>query len=159
LNNECVNIHMTWYQLYNFLLSKRDTGIIDLDYKKNGMFCLITKSFLVIILNRHSWCDLWSSLQKLYLKLVLDQDYYFDGIGTNWPKESQLCKMKKDKQIGPTPLMEETMISFRLSIQNHIQDKNSFKRKSYNMEVGFFACGLFSEFMYTLYFEYYFYFT
>jgi len=47
----------------------------------------------------------------------------------------------------------------RLSIQNLILDKNSVKLKSHNLEVRFFAYGLFSEFIYTLYFEYYFYFT
>jgi hypothetical protein len=34
LNNECVNIYLPWYQLNNFLLSGRNTNIIDLDYKK-----------------------------------------------------------------------------------------------------------------------------
>ena len=34
LNNECVNIYVTWYQLYNFLLGGRDADIIDLNYKK-----------------------------------------------------------------------------------------------------------------------------
>jgi len=34
LNNECVNIYVTWYRLYNFLLSRRDADIIDLNYKK-----------------------------------------------------------------------------------------------------------------------------
>jgi len=34
LNNECVNIYMTWYRLYNFLLGGRDADIIDLNYKK-----------------------------------------------------------------------------------------------------------------------------
>jgi len=32
LNNECVNIYVTWYQLYNFLLGGRDADIIDLNY-------------------------------------------------------------------------------------------------------------------------------
>jgi len=34
LNNECINIYVTWYRLYNFLLGGRDADIIDLDYKK-----------------------------------------------------------------------------------------------------------------------------
>ena len=34
LNNECVNIYVTWHRLYNFLLGGRDTDIIDLNYKK-----------------------------------------------------------------------------------------------------------------------------
>jgi len=34
LNNECVNIYVTWYRLYNFLLGGRDADIIDLNYKK-----------------------------------------------------------------------------------------------------------------------------
>jgi len=34
LNNECVNIYVTWYRSYNFLLGGRYTGIIDLNYKK-----------------------------------------------------------------------------------------------------------------------------
>ena len=34
LNNECVNIYVTCYRLYNFLLGGRDTDIIDLNYKK-----------------------------------------------------------------------------------------------------------------------------
>jgi len=34
LNNECVNIYVTWYQLYNFLLDGRGADIIDLNYKK-----------------------------------------------------------------------------------------------------------------------------
>jgi len=29
-----VNIYVTWYRLYNFLLGGRDTDIIDLNYKK-----------------------------------------------------------------------------------------------------------------------------
>ena len=28
LNNECLNIYVTWYRLYNFLLGGRDTDII-----------------------------------------------------------------------------------------------------------------------------------
>ena len=34
LNNECVNIYVTWYRSYNFLLDGRDADIIDLNYKK-----------------------------------------------------------------------------------------------------------------------------
>ena len=34
LNNECVNIYVTWYRLYNFLLGGRDADIIDFNYKK-----------------------------------------------------------------------------------------------------------------------------
>jgi len=34
LNNECVNIYVTWYRLYKFLLGGRDADIIDLNYKK-----------------------------------------------------------------------------------------------------------------------------
>jgi len=34
LNNECTNLCMTWYQLYNFLLGGRDVNIMGLDYKK-----------------------------------------------------------------------------------------------------------------------------
>ena len=34
LNNECVNIYVTLYQLYNFLHSGRYECIIDLNYKK-----------------------------------------------------------------------------------------------------------------------------
>jgi len=34
LNNECVNIYVMWYWIYNFLLGRRDADIIDLDYKK-----------------------------------------------------------------------------------------------------------------------------
>ena len=33
LNNECVNIYVTWYRVYNFLLGGRDAEIIDLTYK------------------------------------------------------------------------------------------------------------------------------
>ena len=34
LNNECVNIYVMWYRLYNFLLGGRDADIIGLNYKK-----------------------------------------------------------------------------------------------------------------------------
>jgi len=34
LNNDCVNIHVTWYHLYNYLLGGKDADIIDLNYKK-----------------------------------------------------------------------------------------------------------------------------
>jgi len=34
LNNECVNIYVTWYRLFNFFFSGRDANIIDLNYKK-----------------------------------------------------------------------------------------------------------------------------
>jgi len=58
---------MTWYRLYNFLLDGKDADIIKLYYKKElkegvGIFCLVTKSFLVIIQKRHSCCDLRRSL-------------------------------------------------------------------------------------------------
>jgi len=44
LNNECVNMYVTWYLLYNFLFGGRDAEIIDLDYKKGiGYFCLINQ--------------------------------------------------------------------------------------------------------------------
>ncbi|KAG4108544.1 hypothetical protein H8356DRAFT_1365503 [Neocallimastix lanati (nom. inval.)] len=52
LNNECINVYMKWYRLYNFL-----ADIIYLDYNKE--WDVITKSFLVIILKLHSWCDLF----------------------------------------------------------------------------------------------------
>ena len=32
--NECGNIYVTWYRLYNFLLGGRDADIINLNYKK-----------------------------------------------------------------------------------------------------------------------------
>jgi len=75
-----------WYRVHNFFLGGIDADIIDLDYKK-GMrcYCLITKTFLAIILNCHSWCDLPLSLQKLGLGLVLDKDCYLDGMNANWP--------------------------------------------------------------------------
>jgi len=34
LNQECVNIYVAWYRLYNFLLGERDANIIDLNYTK-----------------------------------------------------------------------------------------------------------------------------
>ena len=34
LNNECINIYVTWYRLYNFLFDGGDADIIDLNYKK-----------------------------------------------------------------------------------------------------------------------------
>jgi hypothetical protein len=34
LNNKCINIYVTWYQVYNFPLGGRGTDIIDLYYKK-----------------------------------------------------------------------------------------------------------------------------
>ena len=34
LNNDCVNIYVTWYRLYIFLLGGRVTDIINLNYKK-----------------------------------------------------------------------------------------------------------------------------
>jgi hypothetical protein len=34
LSNECVNIYVTWYRLYNFLLGVKDKDIIDLNYNK-----------------------------------------------------------------------------------------------------------------------------
>jgi len=34
LSNEFVNIYVTWYRLYNFLLGGRDADIIDLNFKK-----------------------------------------------------------------------------------------------------------------------------
>jgi len=34
LNNKCVNIYMTLYLLYNFLLDGKDADIIDINYKK-----------------------------------------------------------------------------------------------------------------------------
>jgi len=44
LNNDCISIYVTWYQLYNFLLDGRDAEIINLNYKKGmRMFYLIIK--------------------------------------------------------------------------------------------------------------------
>jgi len=34
LNNNCVNIYVKWYWLYNFFPGGRDADIIDLNYKK-----------------------------------------------------------------------------------------------------------------------------
>jgi len=34
LNNVCLNIYVTWYRLYYFLLGGRDVYIIDLNYEK-----------------------------------------------------------------------------------------------------------------------------
>jgi len=77
LNNECINIYVTRYRLYNTLFGGRDVDIIDFNYKKGtGIFCLIPKSFLVIILKCHSWCDPRLSLQKLCLGLVFDKGCY-----------------------------------------------------------------------------------
>jgi len=36
LNNECVNIYVAWYGLYNFLFGGRDADIIDLNYNLGG---------------------------------------------------------------------------------------------------------------------------
>ena len=33
-NNEYINIYVTWYRLYIFLLGGRDADIIDINYKK-----------------------------------------------------------------------------------------------------------------------------
>ena len=50
LNNECVNICVTWNGLYNFLLGGRDTDIIDLNYK--GMkFVFTVYCFFICIRN------------------------------------------------------------------------------------------------------------
>jgi len=67
MNNECVNIYVTWYRLYNILHGGRDVDIIDLNYKKEHHVCLITKLNPVIILKARYWYDLQLSLQKLCL--------------------------------------------------------------------------------------------
>jgi len=85
LNNECVNIYMTWYGLYNFLPGERDADIIDTNYKK-GMGCFLFKNQIVSSDNSKNairWCDLRLSLQKLCLGLVLVKGYYSDGISAN----------------------------------------------------------------------------
>ena len=46
LNNECVNIYMSWYRLYYFLLGGKDTYIIDLD---RTVIC--TNIIFIIIIN------------------------------------------------------------------------------------------------------------
>jgi len=72
LNSECVNIYVTWYRLYNFLLGGRDADIIDFDYKmgmSSFFYRLITKSFLVIILQRHSWFDLRLSFTEILFRV------------------------------------------------------------------------------------------
>ncbi|KAG4092073.1 hypothetical protein H8356DRAFT_1322077 [Neocallimastix lanati (nom. inval.)] len=61
-----LNIYVTWYQLYNFLLSGRDIDIIDLNIKRNRIFCLRTKLFLVIIQKHHYWCD----LQAFFIEII-----------------------------------------------------------------------------------------
>ena len=47
LNNECVNIYVTWYRLYNFLLEGRDAIIIYLNYKKE--WDILFKSQIVLL--------------------------------------------------------------------------------------------------------------
>ena len=84
LNNECVNIYVKWYRLYSFLLVGRDEDIIDLKYKKKwNDLCLRIRSFLAIILKRHSWCYLRLFLQKLCLGIILLKGCYFDVISAN----------------------------------------------------------------------------
>jgi len=54
-NNVCVNILVTWNQLYNFLLGRGDIDIIDLDYKKGiGRFCFCLIIITKIISNDYS---------------------------------------------------------------------------------------------------------
>jgi len=55
-----------------------------------------------------------------------------------------MMKIQQDRLAEPMPLKEKTIISFELSIQSLIRNKNSFKLKSYNLEMRFFAYGLFS---------------
>jgi len=55
LNNECVNIYVTWYQLYNFILGGKGVNILDFNYKKewNVLFnnqiisCDYSKPFII----------------------------------------------------------------------------------------------------------------
>ena len=84
-----------------------------------------------------------------------------DGISANQPGANvpvfpkifivdALNAVRTDHQ-GPVPLKKKkkTIISFRLSIQTLIQNKNFFEQKSYNLEVRFIAYKLFPEFIYT----------
>jgi len=34
MNNKVVNIYVTWYQVFNFLLDRRDADIIEFNYEK-----------------------------------------------------------------------------------------------------------------------------
>jgi len=115
LNNECVNIYVTWYRSYNFLLDGRDADIIDLNYKKEWdvlikspvisgdyskmpFFCGSSALFIEIIP--------WTSTRQ---RLLIQRK---KGICANKSGTSML-KMQKDRLAWPIPLKEKTIISFR----------------------------------------------
>jgi len=84
LSNECINIYVTWYRFYNFLLDGRDADITDLNYKmewdvffKNQLISSDYSKTPFLVQSVALF------LQKLCLGLVLDKGYYSDGISTN----------------------------------------------------------------------------
>ena len=110
LNNKCVNIYVMWYPLYNFLLNGRgDADII----KRNGMLCLRIKSFLVIILKRHSWYDLQLSFTEILPRASTRQGLQFRKYKlkpTNCVNADNAVRQAGKKSM---PMKEKTIISFR----------------------------------------------
>ena len=158
LNNECVNIYVTWYRVYNFLLGGRDVEIIDLTYKTEWDILFNNQ----IISGNYSKIPFLVRSAAL-LTEIMPKASTRQGL----PFRRYICKLTSSvnfnnaisRPAGPLPLKEMMIISFGLSIQTLIQDKNFFKLKSYILEVRFVAYGLFLNLFIHFYFEYYFYFT
>jgi len=83
LNNECVNIYMTWYRLYNFPLGGRDADIIDLNYKKEWNILFKSQIISGDYSKKPLLVRILLSLQILCFGLVLGNGYYSESISAN----------------------------------------------------------------------------
>ena len=84
LNNECVNINVTWYRVFNFLLGGRDADIIDLNYKREWDV-LFNNQILSGDYSKNTVLGAirGSLLQKLCLLLANGNGSYTEGINAN----------------------------------------------------------------------------
>jgi len=95
---------------------------IDLNYKKEWDVCLITKSYLVIILKLHSWYDLGALLTEI-----------MPWANTQLGLLFRLYKRKLTRSVNNENAVRQAsranvriITSFRESIQSLIRNKNSF---------------------------------
>ena len=110
LNNECINIYVTWYRLYNFLLGGRDADIIDLDYKKEWDNLFTNQS----ISSDNSKTPFLVRSEALFTEIMLRASTRQGLLFRKYKcKLTRSVNTENNRLAGPMPLKEKIIISFR----------------------------------------------
>ena len=113
-----VNIYVTWYRLYNFLLGGRDTDIIDLNYKKEWNILFKNQ----IISGDYSKTLFLVRSAALFTKIMsrtnTRQGLLFRKYKRKLTRSVITENAVRQASRGPMPLKEKTIISFKIVNSN-----------------------------------------